>query len=88
MATTSRHDSPKIAIVGTLVSDSAGAIPYVFRNYNFAANVTSSYRGSVRYTALLIFFRNDKFLSDDDTTNLRAPYNLYGLSPTKNFTVD
>jgi len=49
MATTSRHDSPKIAIVGTLVSDSAGAIPYVFRNYNFAANVTSSYRGSVRY---------------------------------------
>ena len=55
MATTSRHDSPKIAIVGTLVSDSAGAIPYVFRNYNFAANVTSSYRGSVRYAALNIY---------------------------------
>lgn len=49
MAGTSRFDSPKIAIVGSLVSDSKGIVPYVFRNYNFPSMVSSSYRGSVRY---------------------------------------
>ena len=49
MAGTSRFDSPRIAIVGSLVSDSKGIVPYVFRNYNFPSMVTSSYRGSVRY---------------------------------------
>ena len=49
MAATSRYDCPKIAIVGSLVSDSKGIVPYVFRNYNFPSMVSSSYRGSVRY---------------------------------------
>ena len=49
MAGTSRLDSPKVAIIGSLVSDNKGIVPYVFRNYNFPAMVTSNYRGSVRY---------------------------------------
>ena len=49
MAATSRLDSPKVAIIGSLVSDNKGIVPYVFRNYNFPAMVTSNYRGSVRY---------------------------------------
>ena len=49
MPATSRLDSPKVAIIGSLVSDNKGIVPYVFRNYNFPAMVTSNYRGSVRY---------------------------------------
>ena len=49
MAGTSRLDGPKVAMIGSLVSDNKGIVPYVFRNYNFPAMVTSNYRGSVRY---------------------------------------
>ena len=49
MPATSRLDGPKVAIIGSLVSDNKGIVPYVFRNYNFPAMVTSNYRGSVRY---------------------------------------
>jgi calcium-independent phospholipase A2-gamma len=49
MAGSSRLDSPKVAIIASLVSDNKGIVPYVFRNYNFPAMVTSNYRGSVRY---------------------------------------